>query len=115
MNNDTISRSALLEEFEWLRMTVGSGSVSDIDDAAERIKKAPAVDAEPVRHDGCALCNIKETGHGVIAFYGIGWQLCINKRGKNYYLVMGHDGSQTEMLIGYCPACGAKMNAEVSE
>lgn len=48
MNNDLISRSALLEDFEWIRMTVGYGSVSDIDDAIERIKKAPAVDAEPV-------------------------------------------------------------------
>lgn len=48
MTDDLISRSALLEDFEWLRMTVGSGSVNDIDDAIERIKKAPAIDAEPV-------------------------------------------------------------------
>lgn len=45
--SDLISRSALLEEFEWLKITVGSGSVGDIKDAIERIKNAPAVDAMP--------------------------------------------------------------------
>lgn len=39
MNNDLISRSTLLEEFEWLKMTVGSGSVGSINDAIERVKK----------------------------------------------------------------------------
>lgn len=54
MNNDLISRSALLEEFEWLKMTVGVGSVNDIDDAIERIKKAQTVDAvEVIRCKDC--------------------------------------------------------------
>lgn len=100
--NDLISRAALLEEFD------GNGFLAEYI-VRHCIEKAPTVDAEPVRHDGCALCKIKETGHGIIAYYGIGWQLCINKRGRNYYLVMEHDGSQTEMQVGYCPACGAKL------
>lgn len=53
--SDLISKSALLEEFEWLKMTVGSGSVGSIKDAIERIKKAPAVDAVEVIH--CRECE----------------------------------------------------------
>lgn len=43
--NDLISRSALIEEYEWLKSQVNSSSVSEIEEHIERIKKAPAVDA----------------------------------------------------------------------
>lgn len=48
MNNDLISRSALLEEFEWLKKNTGAYNHPAIDDHIQRIKNAPAVDAEPV-------------------------------------------------------------------
>ena len=101
MNNDTISRSALLEEFEWLRMTVGSGSVSDIDDAIERIKKAPAVDAEPVRHGYWIDMQEDDLTEGM-------WR-CSACDSDMYFDIM----TPTECGCYYCPNCGAKMDAEV--
>lgn len=93
MNNDLISRSALLEEFDWLRMTVGSGSVSDIDDAIERIKKAPAVDAEPVRHGRWGTYHI--TGYdGLHPTYTVPCLEC------SYEATFTHR---------FCPNCGAMM------
>lgn len=87
MNNDLISRSALLEEFDWLRMTVGTGSVSDIDDAIGRIEKAPAVDAEPVRHGrwipktySISVCSVCEQSHFA---HVESWNFCPNCGAKN--------------------------------
>lgn len=48
--SDLISRSALLEEFEWLKDNTGAYNHAALDDHIQRIKNAPAVDAEPVRH-----------------------------------------------------------------
>lgn len=83
MKNDLISRSALLEEFEWLKSCINA-ECADVEDAMVRIKKAPAVDAEVVRHGRwehgmqCPFCK----------------QIDLTKP-------------------NYCPNCGAKMDAEV--
>lgn len=66
---DLISRSELLEEFEWLKMTVGSGSVGSIEDAIERIMKAPPVDTvEVVRCGGCAYYGKSPLGHKTLGW-----------------------------------------------
>ena len=59
-NNDLISRNQLLEDFEWLRSQVPECSRSEIDSYIERIKNAPAVDAEPVRHSNWEIINRNE-------------------------------------------------------
>lgn len=94
MNNDLINRSALIEEFEWLKMTVGSGSVGDIKDAIERIKKAPAVDAEPVR------LGRWEDIKGAIR--------CSECQEKPLYDYHGR-----LVLTRWCHACGVKMWKEI--
>lgn len=73
MNDDLISRSALLEEYrDFKDMDCPSGHTVTADYMIELAEDAPAVDAEPVRHgyweiggmDGdlvgnweCSLCN----------------------------------------------------------
>lgn len=42
---ELISRSALIEEFEWLLSVVNECSKDDVRDTIQRIKNAPAVDA----------------------------------------------------------------------
>lgn len=102
--NDLISRSALLEEFEWLKMTVGSGSVGDIKDAIERIKNAPAVDAEPVRHGRWYKPK------GMMPPEHHGRHRCSVCDHMAFYERLGREG-----LSDYCPNCGARMNGENNE
>ena len=93
MNNDLISRSALLEEYKWLKENTDSYYHTELDEHIQRIKNAPAVDAEPVRHGrwihdinnlfGCSECMERDT----MSF----------RRG----------------LKNYCPNCGAKMDDDV--
>lgn len=86
--SDLISRSELLEEFDWLKMTVGSGSVGDIEDAIERIRKTPAVDAiEVVRCKYCENYRSSPFGHPTI-----GWCKVDGKhRGQNFYCANGEE------------------------
>ena len=115
MNDDLISRKALLSGFDVRKVTEYDESGCGVNYKAvpvEAIESAPAVDAEPVRRGRCRMCNIRETGHGVIAFYDVGWEVCINRRSLNYYMVVNHDGSQIDIPIDFCPYCGAKMDKE---
>lgn len=50
MTGDLISRSALLAEYEWLKSQVSACSVCEVMEHMERIRNAPAVEAEPVVH-----------------------------------------------------------------
>ena len=43
MTNDLISRTALLEEYEWLKQNTGAYNHAELDEHIERIKNAPAV------------------------------------------------------------------------
>lgn len=42
-NNDLISRSALLEELEWLKANVNESSKAEVEEYIQRVKNAPAV------------------------------------------------------------------------
>ena len=76
----------------------------------EYIDEQPTIDAEPVRHGRCDMCDIKETGHGLIWIYGNGWQVCIRQKGTFYDIVINHCGDQISIPIEFCPECGAKMD-----
>lgn len=42
-NNDLISRSALLEELEWLKANANESSKAEVEEYIQRVKNAPAV------------------------------------------------------------------------
>ena len=114
-NNDLISRSALLADLqEYLNQEVTEGmSFTDmgegIDLAMERVKDAPAVDAEPVRH-GWWIPVLKsdifgkeyEDGHRCSECGGNGLYSCAD------YIAY-------DELYNYCPHCGAKMDGDDNE
>lgn len=92
MNDDLISRSALLERFENAQSKVGSlVETVFFDGVMTMVDTAPAVDAEPVRHGkwvdnglpNSMLSKCSECGmlHGACTF-------------------------------NYCPHCGAKMDGD---
>ena len=110
MENDLISRKALLDT---LQNHFGQDLAylgEDLQYCQEAVQFAPSVDAEPVRHGRCDSCKIKETGHGIIELCGNGWQVCIRQQGPTFDLVINHRGDQIALPIEFCPWCGAKMD-----
>lgn len=93
MNNDLISRSALLEAIEKNHPPFYDGQ--DIADWQEKcIKEAPAVDAEPVRHGEWS--NYRINGYdGLHPVYETQCSLC---------------GGYARFTYRYCPHCGARMD-----
>lgn len=95
-SDDLISRSALVEYFEGLARSLANArcfnAADAIQGAAEKIKAAPAVDAEPVRH-----------GYWIPQDNTYTKFMCSDCKGRN------HDGSGK-----YCSECGCKMDAEVN-
>lgn len=93
MNNDLISRSALLEAIEKDHPPFYDGQ--DIADWQEKcIKDAPAVDAEPVRHGEWS--NYQINGYDRLhPIYETRCSLC-DKYARFKYR--------------YCPHCGARMD-----
>lgn len=88
MNNDLISRSALITAINTNSPTFYDGQ--DIANwQAKCINEAPAVDAEPVRH-----------GHWDDSFDGI----------TPYCSVCGMSHNCINRTPDYCPHCGAKMD-----
>lgn len=88
MNNDLISRSALIAVIKTNSPTFYDGQ--DIANwQAKCINEAPAVDAEPVRH-----------GHWDDSFDGI----------TPYCSVCGMSHNCINRTPDYCPHCGARMN-----
>lgn len=70
MNNDLISRSVLLEEFEWLKENTGAYNHAAIDEIILRIKNVPAVDAvEVVRCMDCKRHYDSRFGYVVCALF----------------------------------------------
>lgn len=51
------------------------------------INKQPAAES-------CALCEINETGHGVIMLNGIGWMSAIKREADGYFMVINHSGAE---------------------
>lgn len=57
--DDLISRTALIEEYEWLKSQVNASSVPEIEEHIKRVNNAPAVDAvEVVR---CKDCKFRKS------------------------------------------------------
>ena len=108
MNNDLISRSALLEElkeryneaeqreaanYEWETF-----ESSGIESAMLCLENFPAVDAEPVRHGEWILnpCNLYNDATWVCSVCG------------NECVII--DGTPLDNQMNYCPKCGARMD-----
>ena len=89
MNNDLISRAALLEE-KTVMWDAALGHEECV--LVEDIEKAPAVDAEPVRH-----------GYWIPQDNTYTKFMCSDCKGRN------HDGSGK-----YCSECGCIMDGEVN-
>ena len=104
MNNDMISRSALLSGYDVRKVTEYDESGCGVDYKAvpvEAIEKAPAVDAEPVRHGRWIDMQEDDTTEGM-------WR-CSICGSDRYFDIL----SPLECGCHYCPNCGAKMmNAE---
>lgn len=100
MNDDLISRSALLEEFDWVnRATAGEGNYEeDLRLLVKRVAEMPAEDAEIVRHGRWIQSK------SVPAYHGCSHCHAAHKM---------HESCNTYVLLNYCPNCGAKMDAEV--
>lgn len=96
-NNDLISRKELLENFEWLKSQAAECSRSEIDSYIERIKNAPAVDAEPVIHSNWVMIPVN-----YVARYRCGNLNCAR------LLPFGCVPNE----LPRCPTCGAKMDKE---
>lgn len=104
MANDLISREALLdeleEELEWERaQSAPMTATAAFKIAMRRTKKAPAVDAEPVRHGKWGECRI--TGYdGMHPVYTRPCSEC---------------GYESEFKTCYCSLCGAKMEEDKND
>ena len=107
--NDLISRSALLADLqEYLNQEVTEGmSFTDmgegIDLAMERVKDAPAIDAEPVRHGRWIDMQEDDATEGV-------WR-CSVCGFDGYFDIM----TPKECGENYCHNCGAKMDGDDNE
>ena len=106
MNNDLISRSALLQIYKcWLPQLTepeDAGDRNGVETCIAVLKAAPAVDAEPVRH-GRWVENIVEDARA-----------CPPYSYKNGYKCSLCDRITRTNSEPYCH-CGAKMDAEAEE
>ena len=96
MNNDLISRKALLERIKedapWWWQNFHSYLIVDM------LKEAPVIEAEPVRHGEWILnpCNLYNDATWVCSVCGNEWVLI--------------DGTPLDNQMNYCPKCGARMD-----
>ena len=99
MNNDLISRSALLSKTRTIKPPECNSCEYEHMEyvRAEDVRNAPAVDAEVVRH-------------GRWVHLG-GDEWCCPVCGE----VIHTEGSWEKPTCNYCPNCGAKMDAEVEK
>lgn len=110
MNNDLISRNALIEYFEGLTRAMARArcfnAADAIQGAVEKIKTAPAVDAEPVRHgwwiEYDRIAWLTGDGHKI--------DTTIKEECSN----CGRCVERYERVAqeNYCPSCGAKMDGD---
>ena len=112
MNNDLISRSALLGGYDVRKVTEYDESGCGLEYKAvsvEAIEAAPAVDAEPVRHGVWKPVMLKNV-FGQEFVYRHACSICCE-----YALHECANYDAEEELSDYCPNCGAKMDAEVED
>jgi hypothetical protein len=117
MNNDLISRSALLEHYglknatkygnETAEQQHNSYSTMMLYEIADMIDDAPAVDAEPVRHGRWEPVFRRN----VFGEHYVEWHAC--SICKELALSRCENYMDDEELSNYCPNCGCKMDAEV--
>ena len=137
MNNDLISRAALLERFEQVKSKVSSlVEVVFFDGVMGMVDNAPAVDAEPVRHgrweyvkkhlwhrDKNGEVDMWYLDHGF--HNGPGCEVCglsvcehckpdwAEQECEVGYFVCSLCGQATKQRdTAYCPNCGAKMDGD---
>ena len=103
MQNDLISRSALLEALDKLYMAAlrktGNSveTIYELDHLAMLVRDAPAVDAEPVRHGRWG--KFEKTKHKTVCSE-CKCPVPFKKQASGYHLAWKSN---------YCPNCGAKM------
>lgn len=89
--NDLISRSALLDEFDWLNRACANDGANEAAAALVKlVEKAPVVDAEVVRHGRWIPQDNTRTKF-----------MCSDCKSRN------HDGSGK-----YCSQCGCRMDGD---
>ena len=96
MNGDLISRKALLEEYEWLKSVVNPCNMAEVEEHMERIRNAPAVEAELVFHSRWVTLKQRPCG----------------SRHDCYCFLCGQHGTRD---YERCPRCGAYMDEEVAD
>ena len=108
MNNDLISRSALITAINTNSPTFYDGQ--DIADwQAKCINEAPAVDAEPVQH-GEWIYDPNATD------WGIGGYVCSECHTKNNNLPCNEIKNPLRFVgSNFCPHCGARMDGGTKE
>ena len=111
MNNDLISRDALLKEIlfccnqeivKYKTMRRALGNVGRV--AFDCTKNAPAVDAAPVRH-GRWVSIAEPVDVGVFT--------CSECYSDRYFGDWTTTSADAAKMARYCPECGSKMDAEV--
>lgn len=103
MNNDLISRSALLDSFSRNRLGAMGKRRQGIEEVVEAIEAAPAVDAAPVRHGEWVLMPVRiRYGYPCASW-------------KCSYC--GHETflDPHDRIMNYCNRCGAKMDRRASD
>lgn len=109
MSGDLISRSALLEEYEWLKSQVNPGSVAEVEEHIARIRRIPAVEAEPVVHahrvaeTARTYMPVEFDENGELVIHSIVCYKC------------SRCGTGVPKDAYYCRICGAHMDEEVTD
>jgi hypothetical protein len=109
MNDDLISRSALLREFDWVnRATANKGNYEeDLRLLVKRVAEIPAEDAEIVRHAHWIYDPNAQD-------WGIGGFICSDCHVINNNLdASGKIHPSWFAGSKYCPQCGAIMDGDV--
>ncbi len=109
MNNDLVSRSALISEFEWVKSAVNESSKDEVEEAIQRIRNTPAVEAIPAVHARWVEVEVDGFNFAVNPHAGT---LC-TVPGKQKRLACSHckkADSKNSRDCKFCPFCGAIMD-----
>lgn len=99
-DGDLISRAALIEEYEWLKSQTSECNVSEIEEHIARIRRAPAVAAEPVvRCEKCTHYSADTLSCALMGGCGTNWY------GEDYCSYGAHMDEEQELRTCYCPVC----------
>ena len=102
-----IDADALQAEFEWLKSVVHYHERDRVEDAVQRVKNAPTIEAEPVRHGKWCIHKVDVN---VSTFYCSECDRTV-KCGNDYFM---KPTKLVSKIYPYCH-CGAKMDLEEEE